>query len=222
MKLMLGGKAAHIEAAHLVVAGWTGRDPSAIAYHVEELAALGVAPPSTTPLFYRVSAPLLTTANHIQVVGEDSSGEVEPVVLHHQGQRWLGIGSDHTDRALEAHSIALSKQICLKPCAAEFWAWEEVTNHLDDIKLESWITQGGEWVPYQQGGLASILPLKVLIEDANLNALAEEGSVVLMCGTLGAIGGVRPAERFRMRMSDPITGRAIGHEYAVTVLPVVA
>ncbi|MEL6483080.1 MAG: DUF2848 family protein, partial [Pseudomonadota bacterium] len=37
-----------------LVAGWTGRDPAKVAHHIEELAAIGVAPPSTTPLYYRV------------------------------------------------------------------------------------------------------------------------------------------------------------------------
>ena len=34
--------------------------------HIEELKALGVAPPSKTPLFYRVSASRLTVAEEIE------------------------------------------------------------------------------------------------------------------------------------------------------------
>ena len=40
----------------LVVAGWTGRDAAAVEHHIEELAALGVARPSTVPVFYRCAA----------------------------------------------------------------------------------------------------------------------------------------------------------------------
>ena len=50
----------------LVIAGWTGRDAAAMEAHIEELAALGVARPSASPLFYRVGASLLTSAASIQ------------------------------------------------------------------------------------------------------------------------------------------------------------
>ncbi|MGR3552294.1 DUF2848 family protein, partial [Paracoccus sp. (in: a-proteobacteria)] len=159
MRFSAGGEALDLDLKHLVVAGWTGRDPSAIRHHIEELAAIGVSPPSATPLYYRVSAALLTQAGRIQVVGYGSSGEVEPLLLQSGGRRWLGLASDHTDRALEAHSVALSKQVCAKPCAAEVWPWEDVADRLEAIVLESWIDDSGEWVLYQQGTLASIRPL---------------------------------------------------------------
>ena len=45
-----------------------------------ELAALGVPRPSSVPLYYRVASHQLTQAPLIEVVGEQSSGEVEPLV----------------------------------------------------------------------------------------------------------------------------------------------
>lgn len=211
-----------IELAHLVVAGWTGRDQAAIQHHIDELAAIGVTPPSATPLFYRASSGLLTQSPRIQVVGADSSGEVEPLVVQAGGRRWLGLGSDHTDRALEAHSVALSKQICAKPCADQLWDWDSVADRLDEIVLESWIHEDGEWVPYQQGSLSAIRPLQDLIASAKLDDLARDGAVAMMCGTFGAKGGVRPAGSFRMAMSDPATGRKITHEYSTETLAEVA
>ena len=169
MRFSAGGEALDLDLKHLVVAGWTGRDPSAIRHHIEELAAIGVSPPSATPLYYRVSAALLTQAGRIQVVGYGSSGEVEPLLLQSGGRRWLGLASDHTDRALEAHSVALSKQVCAKPCAAEVWPWEDVADRLEAIVLESWIDDSGEWVLYQQGTLASIRPLTELAAGAGLD-----------------------------------------------------
>jgi hypothetical protein len=44
----------------------------------------------------------------------------------------------------------------------------------------------------------------------------------MFCGTLGAIGGIRPSLRFAMRLHDPVLGRTIEHAYAMEVLPVVA
>lgn len=217
-----GGAVLPLDLTHLIVAGWTGRDAAAIAHHIEELAALGVPAPSATPLYYRVSAPLLTTAPMIEAVGTASSGEVEPLIVEAGGKRYLGLASDHTDRALEAHSVAMSKQVCAKPCAAELWPWEEVADHLEEIELESWIEEGGAWEPYQSGTIAAIRPLADLIAGSGISQLAAEGPAAMLCGTFGAKGGVRPAARFRMQMRDPKTGRKITHEYQTRTLPEVA
>ncbi len=114
-----------------VVAGWTGRDPAAVEKHIKELEALGVKRPATTPIFYRVSAARLTTADTIEAVGESSGGEVEFVLLQHAGRLWVGTGSDHTDREVEKYGVTVSKQMCEKPIAATFWAYEEVAPHWD-------------------------------------------------------------------------------------------
>lgn len=201
----------------LTVAGWTGRDRAAVDHHIAELAELGVAPPSQVPLYYRCGPELLTQAKRIDVLGADSSGEAEPLLLRAEGRLWLGLGSDQTDRALEAHSVAHSKQVCPKPVARALWAFDEVAAHLDRIELGSEIFENDEWVSYQEGTLAAIRPLADL---AQAGGLSEGGA--MLCGTLGAIGGVRPAERFRMRLSDPLLDRKITAEYAMRVLPVVA
>lgn len=222
MQFTVDGTALDLTPANLIIAGWTGRNQDAIQHHIDELAELGVKPPSATPLFYRVSASLLTTADEIQAVGPASSGEVEPMIVQDGARRWLGLGSDHTDRALEAHSVAMSKQVCAKPCAAQLWDWDGIADRLEDLVLESWIHEGGDWVAYQKGTAASIRPLADLIDGAGFDDLAKDGPVAMMCGTFGAIGGVRPAGRFRMRMTDPATGRSITHEYATTTLPDIA
>lgn len=222
MQFIVDGQPLDLDLTHLVVAGWTGRDQAAIQHHIHELAEIGVKPPSATPLYYRVSAALLTTAPKIEVVGNASSGEVEPLIVQAGGKRWLGLASDHTDRALEAYSVAMSKQVCAKPCAPELWAWDDLADRLEQIELQSWIDEGGEWVPYQQGTLASIKPLTDLIDGAGLERMAAGGPTAMLCGTFGAIGGVRPAARFRMRISDPGSGRQISHEYASATLPDVA
>src|SRR4051812_45561647 len=93
-----------------VIAGWTGRDPIAVEKHIRELEVLGVKRPATTPIFYRVAAARLTTETVIDVVGGDSGGEVEFVLLAHGGRLWVGAGSDHTDREVEKYGVTVSKQ----------------------------------------------------------------------------------------------------------------
>jgi hypothetical protein len=98
-----------------VIAGWTGRDPVARDKHIAELEAIGISRPATTPIYYRVSARRLTTTDSIEVSGGDSSGEVEFVLIGWQGRIFVGLGSDHTDRKVEAYSVTVSKQMCDKP-----------------------------------------------------------------------------------------------------------
>ncbi len=99
---------------NLVVAGWTGTDEKGLRHHIEELAAIGVPGPSTVPVFYRNAVSNVTQTDRLQVLGPDTSGEVEPVVLAMADGLWLTVGSDHTDRKAETIGIALSKQLCAK------------------------------------------------------------------------------------------------------------
>ncbi|MEL6169730.1 MAG: DUF2848 domain-containing protein [Pseudomonadota bacterium] len=201
----------------VTVAGWTGRDRAAVNHHIEELAAIGVSPPSQIPLYYRVSHGLLTQNRVIQVLGSETSGEVEPLVIRSGGALYLGLASDHTDRALEVTSVAASKQICAKPAASALWPLEDLEDHLDAIQMTTEIETRSGWTRYQEGTLAAIRPLPDLITDAAL----PDGAAML-CGTLPAIGGVRPAERYRMALVDPVKGRSITLEYDVANLPIVA
>ncbi|WP_447775192.1 DUF2848 domain-containing protein [Variovorax boronicumulans] len=219
------GNAPHtlsFEARHLVIAGWTGRDTAAIEHHIEELAELGVPAPSAVPLFYRVATQQLSQADVVQVVGADTSGEVEPLLFLHGGEFFVSIGSDHTDRALEAHSVALSKQICVKPVARSAWRLADVQERWDTLVLRSWIEEGGEWRLYQEGTLAALRPPADLLARCAAADGEPSDGFAMTCGTVGAIGGIRPAARFRMELVDEQAGRRIAHEYRAVSLPIVA
>ena len=56
-----------------------------------------------------------------------------------QGRTFVGCGSDHTDRKVEAYSVTVSKQMCDKPIASELWELEEVVGHWDQMILRSWV-----------------------------------------------------------------------------------
>ena len=200
----------------VVVAGWTGRNMDAVQHHIDELAALGIAPPSHVPLYYRVANTLLTQNPTIQVLGDGTSGEVEPLLIQSGGKIFFGLASDHTDRDLEVHSVAASKQACAKPVAQDLWAFDEIKDHLDEIKLRCWIEENGREILYQDGTLSSIRPLAELCEGAGFG----DGTAML-CGTFAAIGGVRPAGTYRMEVSDPIRGKTIALSYGVTTLPII-
>lgn len=205
----------------VLVAGWAGRDEAALRHHVEELAAIGVPRPSSVPVFYRVAAALLTQADVLEVLGPDTSGEVEPVLVSLADGMWLGLGSDHTDRKAETMGIALSKQLCGKPVAPALWRLADVEAHWDEVVLRAHAVIDGERVLYQEGTLAALrAPADLLGRRPGGPGLPP--GTLMFGGTIGAKGGIRPASRFEMELSDPVLGRSIRHAYAVSDLPVVA
>jgi hypothetical protein len=210
-----------VEPVALVIAGWAGRDESAVAHHIEELARLGVPAPSAVPLFYRGSAGLLTQAMRIEVLGSDSSGEVEPVLVSLNDGLWLTVGSDHTDRKAEAMGVALSKQLCAKPVGRELWRFEDVAPHWDSLQLRAYATIGGARLLYQEGTLAGLRRPEDLIARYAAGPALPMGTV-MYGGTLSAIGGIRPGERFEIELVDPILGRAMRHIYDIAPLPVIS
>jgi len=211
----------NVEVTQLVIAGWAGRDSEAVLHHIRELEALGVPAPGAVPLFYRVATNQLSQQSQLEVVGNDTSGEAEPFVFSHGGELWVSLASDHTDRHLETFSVALSKQACIKPVARSAWRMRDVVEHWDALELTSWIEEQGEWVIYQQGTLASLLTPQDLLARYLNNGTPGEG-LALSCGTLGAIGGIRPASAFRMALHDPVLNRTLEHSYCTGALPVVA
>ncbi len=201
-----------------VIAGWTGRDPVAREKHIAELLAVGVARPATTPIYYRVSASRLTTATQIEAIGENSSGEVEVVLIRDAGKIWVGVGSDHTDRKIETFNVTLSKQMCDKPIAPKLWSFEEVRNHWDSLILRSWIEEDGERRLYQEGAVAAMLAPDTLVASFAPNGELADGTA-MFCGTLTARGGIRPSNRFSFELTDPELNRCIASAYDVVTLP---
>lgn len=206
----------------LVIAGWTSRDVAALEHHIEELKAIGVQPPSKVPLYYRVASNLLTQSDAIEVVGDDTSGEAEPVLVGTPDRLWVTVGADHTDRKLEAYGIAQSKQVCPKVLGRTAWRFEDVEPHWDQIILRSFIEEGGKKVPYQEGLLAKMRLPRDLIEGWNDGDKRLPSGVVMFCGTIPAIGGIRGSSRFDMELDDPVLGRKITHTYIVRALPIVS
>jgi hypothetical protein len=202
---------AEVKIRELVIAGWTGRDEAALRKHIKELEEIGVKPPKTTPIFYRVSTNLFTHDTEIQVSGPDTSGEIEFVLIKDENDLRVAVGSDHTDRKAETIGVTLSKQLCAKPVSAQSWRYSEVKPHWEKLMLRSWAD--GEL--YQEGPVTAMRSPEDLMGRYPLKP-----GYVMFCGTLAAKGGIRPAKRFRMELEDPVLKRKLTHEYAINVLPV--
>jgi len=199
------------EFQQLVIAGWTGRDEAALRKHIKELEEIGVKPPKTTPIFYRVSANLFTHETGIQVSGPDTSGEVEFVLMQGKELR-VAVGSDHTDRKAETIGVSLSKQLCAKPVSRESWRYDEVKSHWEKLTLRAWAD--GEL--YQEGPVTAMRSPEDLLQRYG----GLKNGWAMFCGTLAAKGGIRPAGRFAMELEDPVLKRKLKHEYRIHVLPV--
>ena len=202
----------------LIVAGWTGRDEAALRHHIEELAAIGVPRPSSVPVFYRNAVSNVVQTERLEVLGPDTSGEVEPVIVALEDGLWIGLGSDHTDRKAETMGIALSKQLCGKVMGISLWKLDEISTHWDQIIIRSHVVIGGARVIYQEGPLAAMRHPDDLIARYG-KALAP--NTIMFCGTLGAKGGIRPAARFEMELDDPVLKRRMTHAYDIVDLPVI-
>ncbi|MFZ0528794.1 MAG: DUF2848 domain-containing protein [Xanthobacteraceae bacterium] len=223
LPLVFHGKAGpsrrNVEVDRLVIAGWTGRDKAALEKHIAELEALGVKRPASVPIFYRASTARLTTDATIEALGEASSGEAEFVVFRHGERLWVGAGSDHTDREVEKYGVSVSKEMCDKPIAPEFWDYDDIAPHWDKLILRAHIAENGGRVLYQEGPVTAMLDPKALIEKFTGNSGLEEGTL-MFCGTLAARGGIRPSAIFEFELEDPVLNRKIHHQYRVQALPV--
>jgi hypothetical protein len=204
----------------LIIAGWTGRDRAAQDKHIAELELLGVTRPATTPVYYLAAACRLTTADFIEVTGNDSSGEVEFVVLKINGSLWIAVGSDHTDRKVETYNITTSKQMCDKPISGDMWLLDDLIDHWDTLVLRSWrVTANGRHL-YQEGKVSAMLHPQELIAgyEGGDGGPFEEG-FAMFGGTLAAFGGIQPANRFEFELEDGVLQRRLVHGYDVRVLP---
>lgn len=207
-----------VTARSLVIAGWTGRDVEEVEKHSAELERLGISRPSKVPVFYHLAADLLIQDDTIEVIGRDSSGEAEAVLLAFEGELWVGIGSDHTDRRLESVSVAASKQVCAKPLGREVWPLQRVIGHWDQLILRSYLWTGSSRTLYQKGYLGHNLNATELIDLYSEGSTLEDGTV-MFCGTLPLAGDFTWGTRFDVELEDPVLEQRLCHSYQVCELP---
>lgn len=216
-----GETAGRFPVRRLIIAGWTGRDRGAMEKHIQELEALGVKRPASTPVFYRVSCARLTTTSTIQASGGSSSGEVESILANIDGEIWVGTGSDHTDREVETYGVTVSKQMCDKPIAGTLWPLQEVNDHWDQLIIRSFATIDGNKLLYQEGTLETLLSANDLLDRfATEHGAQLQPGDFMFGGTLPAIGGVRKAQGFEFKLFDPVLNRTISHKYDIEELAI--
>ena len=199
MRLSIDGVERVFAPTALVVIGYAGRDRAAVEHHIDELATLGVPRPARIPLFMVFSPRLISQDPSISVAGSASSGEAELVVVVEGDETFVTVGSDHTDRALEAVDIVASKGVCPKPVATSGWTAAAVGNGWEDLSLRSRID--GD-VLYQDGSVAANLPPLELVAAIPW-ASGPPRCFVAFTGTVPVIGDIRPSTAFRAELAGP-------------------
>ncbi|MCC6179108.1 MAG: DUF2848 family protein [Chloroflexi bacterium] len=203
-----------LQPRRLVIAGYTGRDQASVQLHVEELRAHGVPAPLRVPALFACTADRLTTSDEVEVLGSQTSGEAEFVLIHHHGRVYVAAGSDHTDRELERTSVTMAKQVCPKLVSGEVWPLEEVSERWDTITLRG-AARGRP--AYQVGRLGELLP------PAHLQALIQERlgddveDLVVFGGTLPIHdgGGFAFGAPFTATLEDSASGCVLRCAYVV-------
>ncbi|GHF31720.1 DUF2848 family protein [Amycolatopsis bartoniae] len=195
----------------LIVAGYTAKDEESVAKHIAELAAIGVPPPPSVPAFYDLDPALLSTGSAIEVPGTSTSGEVEPVVVRHDGRYYLAAGSDHTDREIERTDITKSKAACPKPLSTSVAEIGTDLAALDWDAITAECTVDG--TPYQRGDIG-VLRHPADTVARMTSALGDiDGDLVLFCGTLPLLTGEFVfGERWRLELALP-GGTRLTHTY---------
>jgi hypothetical protein len=213
------GTSVPVTVTRLLNAGYAGRAQEEVAAHVAELAELGVPAPTVTPALYPVAPYLAAQADTVPVQHGRTSGEAEwALVVAGPEDLLLTVACDHTDRALEVHGVAWSKNAGLDVLGHGAWRLADVEEHLDELHLRAWVApDGGSEQLIQDAPLAALLPPQYWLDE--IPQLLEPGTV-LLSGTVAMLPGVDQfAARWRVALADPVTGRTLELAYAVQRMP---
>lgn len=198
--------------------GYAGRNIEKTMEHIRELERdLGVPAPKKIPTIFQCGNYVLTQEKDLAMIGSKTCGEVEYVIVVKNGKVYIGVGSDHTDRELEAANVPKAKQICAKPIAPVLWDYEELKDHWDSIALNSWQTVDGQELPYQRGTLADILPVETILKELD-ERVGEIDNCVIFSGTVPVLDGFRYGTNFRYEMADSVLKRKITADYNVIAI----
>jgi hypothetical protein len=203
-----------LEVRHALAAGASGRDREKVRKHIDHMGTLGVKPPPHVPMLYPLLPTLVTNATDIGVIGTDSTPEIEVVLFRAGGMDYLTVGSDHTDRRIEAVSALQGKNSCPKIVATAAWPVSEVLDHWDLLTLRS---RCGDTL-LQEGALAHVMTYENLMTFVReQDGDAAEGRLVFS-GTVPTRAKPPPGDvTICLDLADPVLKRSLRHNYTVHV-----
>ncbi|MFH8572677.1 DUF2848 domain-containing protein [Streptomyces sp. NPDC017993] len=214
------GTTRDVDVRRVLNAGYAGRSQDDVAAHVAELAELGVPAPSETPALYPVSPYLAQQTDRVAAQHPRTSGEAEwALIVAAEGELLLTAACDHTDRDLEVHGVAWSKNAGPDVLARRAWRLADVEPRLDALTLRAWVSHDGKESEIQHGTLAELLTPGYWADVLRSRGDLVPGTV-LISGTIPMAGGVDQfADGWRVELGDPATGDVIQLAYDVVPMP---
>lgn len=215
LRILDEGRPLEVDLDRVVIAGFTGRNGAAVQEHIDELARAGVAAPASVPSFYMLEPGCVTTSDRIVVVGDRTSGEVEPILIRAGDSYFLGVGSDHTDRDVEQRSILQGKAACPKPIAGT------VIRLRHDFEAAGWdsliVWSEVDGVSYQHGSLGALRPTWEMLGQIEALGVDPRESIVIFGGTVSLSSGqIRFGSRWKIGLELP-SGTSLTHSYDTVV-----
>jgi Protein of unknown function (DUF2848) len=163
-------------------------------------------------MLYPLLPTLVTNASDIGVIGNDSTPEVEVVLFRSGGVDYLTVGSDHTDRRIEAASALQGKNSCPKVVGAAAWPVGEVRDHWDALTLRC---RCGDTL-LQEGSLAHVMAYDDLMRFVGEHDGDQAEGRLVFSGTVPT--QARPPAgdvTIDLELVDPVLGRSLAHRYRV-------
>lgn len=209
-----------VEPTTVLNAGYAGRNQNEVAAHIAELAELGVPAPSVIPALYPVSPYLAQQTDTVHTQHGRTSGEAEwALVITDDTEEGvlLTVACDHTDRELETHSVAWSKNAAPDVVGRQAWRLTDIADRLDDITLKAWV--GAEETLIQDGSLADLLAPAYWLGVLEERGLFRPGTV-LLSGTITMLPEVDQfAQAWKVELADPATGNTLTCRYRTVAMP---
>lgn len=214
------GAEVSVEPTTVLNAGYAGRNQEEVAAHIAELAELGVPAPSVIPALYPVSPYLAQQTDTVYTQHGRTSGEAEWALViagETDDDVYLTVACDHTDRELETHSVAWSKNAAPDVVGTQAWRLSEIADRLDDITLKAWV--GTDETLIQSGTVGDLLAPQYWIGVLKKRGLFRPNTV-LLSGTIIMVAGVDQfADSWKVELADPATGRSITCRYRTVPMP---
>jgi hypothetical protein len=204
----------------VINAGFAGRDQVSVSKHIEELKKQGVSTPEHTPTLYPVSPYMVTQEDFIYVLDEQTSGEAEYVLMIRDNDVYVGVGSDHTDRALEIDSIPKSKQIYPNVISREIWLLQDIRDVWDQLLLRSWVVIAKERRLYQTARLSALLPPHALLDfvQGNSRDTSLDGSLIYSGTVPLSTGEMLSGEQFEVELLNPLNQMRLTCNYKINLM----
>ena len=194
-------------------AAYAGRNAEEVARHIADVLGPGANPNVPIPSLSVVSNHNLLSVGEIQEYNDTMIGEVEYVLVSHQGQILLGVGSDHCDFALESHDFTHSKNVAPDIVASDLWRLSDVEEYFDDLVLECKVRSNGVWQVVQQAPCSTLRSPGFWVGHPFFGGSLPEGAVIFS-GTINHLSGMIRGDAYEVSISDPRTGRNIRHVYS--------